>query len=550
MEKKQIDALMQTVKKAFYDDLCLKIEEIERLLILCGTECGFEDAQTILKFFHAINGTASTLGIEYLASIGRKWELELKAILELESNLDSDIIKGIQEQIYGIKERIGCTSKPKTVDMYNFLTKKYLNPSNKGKILLVDDDLTILKLLENALTIEGYDVYICDDSTTAFDLIAIIRPDIIMLDIMMPEIDGYQLLSAIKGEPEYADIHVIFLSAITNIDDKIKGMKAGADDYITKPFVIDEVLTRVETILRRSSSYREKLLKDELTDAYSRYYFNLRIIEELDRHRRNGIVFSIAFVDIDHYKAVNDKYGHQTGDFVLKKLVAYLAGNIRRCDSLYRYGGEEFVILLPDTPELKAYAVVDRLRVGFAQEIITVGDISIKATFSAGIAQVEDSNITDEQLVCNADAAMYQAKKLGRNRVVVFNEEMVAKEQKKTLLLVDDEPAILELLKDRLSRAGYNIITAENGRRALKLAEEFCPDVVILDLILPDIDGFEVCKQIKESISNCPMKIIILSKKKEEESIAEGLKLGADDYLTKPFSLVELEARIVKVLNS
>ncbi|MFA5535961.1 MAG: response regulator [Bacillota bacterium] len=549
MEKKQIDALMQTVKKAFYEDLCFKIEEIERMLILCGTECGLEDAQTILKFFHTINGTASTLGIDHLSIIGRRWELELKKILELKPNLDLATIKDIQEELSGIKEKLGCISKTKTVDMYNLLTKDYLNPSNKGKILLVDDDLTILKLLENALTIEGYDVYICDDSTTAFDLVAIIRPDVIMLDIMMPEIDGYQLLADIKGEPEYADVHVIFLSAVTGIDDKIKGMKAGADDYITKPFVIDEVLTRVETVLRRSSSYREKLLKDELTDAYSRYYFNLRIIEELDRFRRNGIVFSIAFVDIDHYKAVNDKYGHQVGDYVLKKLVSYLAGNIRRCDSLYRYGGEEFVILLPDTPELKAYAVVDRLRVGFAQELIKVGEIGIRTTFSAGIAQVEGSDTTDEQLVCNADAAMYQAKKLGRNRVVVYDEGMLAKGYLKTLLLVDDEPAILDLLKDRLSRAGYNIVTAENGRKAIKLAEEFCPDVVILDLILPDIDGFEVCKQIKRNITNCTAKIIILSKRQEEDSIAEGLQLGADDYLTKPFSLVELEARIAKVLD-
>lgn len=550
MGNRQMDELMKTAQKTFINELCNRIEEMDKLLTSCEDKFSEHDARDILRFFHSVNGTAATLGLSHLASIGKEWEIKLKSLLKEKGCLDIAVIKDLHAEIIKLKQKIGCLEENKTVSTNALSEKDYINMSDRGSVLLVDDDVTILKLLENALTIEGYTVYICDDSASAFDLIAITRPDVIMLDIMMPEVNGYELLEKIKTKPEYSDILVIFLSAVNNVDDKIKAMRSGADDYITKPFIIDEVLARVETVLRRSNKYRGKLLRDDLTDAYSRYYFNQRIIEEMERYKRNGTTFSIAFIDMDHYKVINDKYGHQTGDFVLKELVSYLAVNIRKCDSLYRYGGEEFIILLPDTSESNAYMVIDRLRKEFANKPISVGGTNVKATFSAGITQIDGREITGEQLISNADNAMYRAKKLGRNRAVVYNKEMSTKNFKKTLLLVDDENTILKLLGDRLSNIGYNIITAKDGNSAIKLTGEICPDAVILDLTLPDIDGFEVCKQIKGNISTYSTKVIMLSKKKGKKNIAKGLYLGADDYLTKPFSMFELEARIMRVLNN
>jgi diguanylate cyclase (GGDEF)-like protein len=120
--------------------------------------------------------------------------------------------------------------------------------------------------------------------------------------------------------------------------------------------------------------------------------FNLRKAEELERYKRNGTIFSIAFIDMDHYKYINDRYGHQTGDHVLKELVSYIAANIRKCDSVYRYGGEEFVILMPDTSDEQAYMVIERLRQGFGIESISVGGLTLNVTFSAGIRQVSDKS--------------------------------------------------------------------------------------------------------------------------------------------------------------
>ena len=262
------------------------------------------------------------------------------------------------------------------------------------------------------------------------------------------------------------------------------------------------------------------------------------------------MVFSIAFVDMDHFKYINDRYGHQTGDYVLKELVSHITGNIRGCDSIYRYGGEEFIILLPDTTEDKAYAVIDRLRQEFGNEPISVGGMNSTVTFSAGIKQVNDKDESVEQLISGADRAMYYAKKCGRNRVALYSKEMKLQTQKKTLLIVDDENTMLKFLGDRFSSIGYSVITAKDGKRAIALAEEAHPDAILLDLILPDMDGFEVCRKIKENVLTSSSKIIMLSKKKQKKSIVRGLHSGADDYVTKPFSMAELEARIMRVLTN
>ena len=194
--------------------------------------------------------------------------------------------------------------------------------------------------------------------------------------------------------------------------------------------------------------------------------------------------------------------------------------------------------------------VIDRLRHEFSSEPISIGGSTLNVTFSAGIKQVCDKSESVEEIIDHADKAMYYAKNSGRNRVAIYSEEISVQNLKKTLLIVDDENTILKLLRDRLSSIGYNVITAKDGSSAITLAGEVHPDVIVLDLILPDIDGFEVCKQIKENILTHSSRIIMLSKKKQKKSIVKGLYSGADDYVTKPFSMAELEARIMKVLNS
>lgn len=422
IHSKELDALIQASKKVFIEELCLKIEKIDKMLVACGGHCSIEDTRELLRFFHSINGTASTLELDSLASIGRRWEIRLKEKINNHEFVEEHMIKEVHKEIYNIKNQICGADNEAVAETRDLLKNTYKNNQSRGRILLIDDDLTILKLLENAFTIEGYTIYICDDPISAFELIAATKPDVIILDILMPEVNGYKLLEKIKAKPEYSDIHVIFLSAVDSSEDRIKGVRLGADDYITKPFIINEVIARVEAALRRTNKYRDKLLKDDFTGTYSRHYFSYRFMEEMERYKRSGKNFSIAFVDIDFLGLINEKYGYGAGDRVLKEFVSYLNDNIRKCDILFRYGGEEFIVLLPDTDSSKAFLVIDRIRQGFADKDISAGDLLIKATFSAGIMQIDDKDITEDELIKHAANTAYKAKRLGRNTVVMFEK--------------------------------------------------------------------------------------------------------------------------------
>lgn len=550
MDKRQSDALIRVAQKTFIKELGFRIDEMENLLISCEGKCNERDTQHILRFFHLLNGTAATLGLNNMASIGRRWEHRIKDLLRKGKTLDLVTLKDIHLQIIEIKEKVGFLLEDEEPGSCARPENNYINLPDRGKVLLVDDDVAILKLLENALTMEGYSVYICDDSESAMDFIAVTRPDIVILDIMMPEVDGFELLKKIKTKPELSSMHVIFLSSIKNIDDKIKGISLGADDYITKPFIIAEVVAKIETILKRSNKFKEKLLKDDLTGAYSRHFFKRRLDEEIERYKNEDAVFSIAIIDMDHYKVINEKYGYLAGDIVLKALGAYLIKNTGESGGVFRYGGQQFIVLLPGIAELEAFSMVDNLRKNFGQRSIPVAATFVSPTFSAGIMQVDERNITEDQLTGNAYRAMYQAKKQGRNRVVIYNEEMGPQKSNRTLLLVDDENIILRLLKDRLSNTGYRIITAKDGKSAIELTCKQNPDAMVLDIVLPDINGFDVCRQIKNNKATCATKVMMLSRKRGRQNIAQGFYAGADDYLTKPFSMDELEARITGMLNN
>ncbi|MGI6622068.1 MAG: response regulator [Acetivibrionales bacterium] len=543
----QTEKLMAAAQKIFINELKNKINRMKSLLNNGNKDFSEAEIKELTLFFHSINGTASTLELHSLSDIGSEWEEKLKRMGEDAS--DSFTVNDVYNVIDKIEKLSDSFDENGGADDNPDEGIEYVNIPLRGKILLIDDDIAVLKLLENAFTMEGYKVYICDDSVAAMETIAAVKPNIIMLDIMMPKMNGYEVLEKIKSRPEYADIYTIILSSKGDAADRIQGIRSGSDDYITKPFVIGEAIARVEMIMRRSKYYKEKLLKDCLTGAYSRYYFNLRISEETERYRRNGTIFSIALIDMDDYKHINDRYGHHAGDSLLKELADFVGRSIRKCDSIFRYGGDEFIIILPDTDDKKAYEIIERLRREFDNKPVYIDGEELHVTFSAGIKQITGKERNIEQIINDADKAMYQAKKGGRNKVVVYEEEMDIQNLKKTLLIVDDENTILKLLKDRFTNIGYNVVTAEDGESAVSLAENICPDVIILDLVLPDIDGLEVCRQIKEKADSNSLKIIVLSKKKQKDFIRKGLDCGAVDYITKPFSIDDLEARVIKALN-
>ena len=291
-------------------------------------------------------------------------------------------------------------------------------------ILAVDDAPNILKAIQYILTKAGYSVLTARDGDEALTLIKKEKPGLVISDIMMPGLDGYDLCTRLRTDQSTSLIPFIFLSAKETVDDRIKGIQTGADGYLTKPFNRDELLALVETILTRHRIYIEQTMKDELTALPNRAYIFKALDNELARARRYSRNLSIVMVDLDNFKSVNDTFGHLFGDKVLTEIAGVLQGEIRRQDIVGRYGGEEFLIILPETQGEAAAALMERCRskVGMTQHKGDSRSSSVSVTLSAGIAELTTDDHSIEDLIGRADRALYKAKDNGRDQVVLGEE--------------------------------------------------------------------------------------------------------------------------------
>lgn len=283
-------------------------------------------------------------------------------------------------------------------------------------VLVVEDDPHTLELLRFNLTSAGFDVLSADNASDAIERLHDFRVDVILCDVMIPGMDGFQLRQAIVQDPLLRDTPFIFLTAKTMPEDEIRGIQSGADEYITKPFDPDVLIARVQAVLARRAAYERMSRFDSLTQLLNRPTLEREIDRELQRMLRYPGVSTLVFVDIDGFKRVNDELGHAAGDRVLVQLSDVLRANTRSVDIAGRYGGEEFVLFLPETPEAKAIYVVERMQQHFRTPTEATGGRIM--TFSAGISEAPRDGENFETLCLRADAAMYAAKRAGKAQVI------------------------------------------------------------------------------------------------------------------------------------
>ncbi len=319
------------------------------------------------------------------------------------------------------------------------------------KILVVDDAIENLNLLVKILAEQGYAVYAANCGQVAIEQATTVCPDLILLDIDLPDVNGFEVCEHLKAQPATRDIPILFISVLDQIFDKVRAFEVGGADYILKPFHIEEVLARVETQLairklvqtlaRQNAElsfeiatrkeYEQALEQIATTDPLTRIKNRRSFFElaekEMNRARRYNQPLAILLFDIDHFKKVNDTYGHLVGDQVLVSLAKTCQVNLRNFDILARYGGEEFVVLMPETDQQAAVVAAERLRVLVAQSQIqsqflkTTPYVSI--TISLGVMSWQGkSELALKTLIQRADEALYQSKQQGRNRVTVWSE--------------------------------------------------------------------------------------------------------------------------------
>ena len=317
-----------------------------------------------------------------------------------------------------------------------------MEPKQKKRILVVDDHEDNIELLRARLEARGYEVEGASDGQAALDAVDRICPDLILLDVMMPKMDGMEVVRRLKAKSEADElpfIPVIMQTALDSTENKVEGLDAGADDYITKPINFAELEARVNSLLRIKAlqvtlKAREKQLSelndqltrisltDGLTQIENRRSLNERLHEMWQHSVRLHEPISLVMCDIDKFKSVNDNYGHQAGDSVLKEFAQLLKSEAREIDRVGRYGGEEFLLVLPGTVLDAAVTFAERLREKVEGHTFTYEGGTLQRTMSCGVASSPHPKVKDEDsLLRAADDALYVAKETGRNRVVRFD---------------------------------------------------------------------------------------------------------------------------------
>lgn len=315
-----------------------------------------------------------------------------------------------------------------------------MNRSIEGNILIVDDTPNNLSVLRQILTKHGHLVRPALNGHIALSAVQADLPDLILLDIIMPDMDGYEVCKALKTDEKTRDIPVIFISALNDLGDKVRAFEEGGVDYISKPFHAEEVMARVNThlvlraqqkalvvqneqlkeknalIQRQAEELKELASIDFLTGLSNRREFLRNFQQEEIRFKRTQRHFSIIMIDIDHFKKINDRFGHDCGDMVLKGVAKTIKQSLRDQDIVARWGGEEFICLLPETDMYGACNAAEKMRQGLASTThdCTTGRVSVTATFGVSLY---DGNSTLEACINLADKALYKGKQEGRNLV-------------------------------------------------------------------------------------------------------------------------------------
>ena len=300
--------------------------------------------------------------------------------------------------------------------------------SIKPTVLIVDDTRLNIKIITDILE-KSYNLYSTTSGKQALEIATSKKVDLILLDVIMPGMDGYEVCKRLKSDPQTQNIPVIFISAMTNVEDETKGLEMGAIDYIFKPVSPPILKARVRNHLELKTCrdiFEKRSLMDGLTGVANRHYFDQVFNQEWRRAIRNCNPLSIIFLDIDFFKRYNDCYGHLAGDECLRKVGISLKDSLQRAgDLVARYGGEEFIIVLPLTSETDAVKVAERVRRNINALMVAheMSEVSEYVTVSVGVATViPDKDMVSASLIAKADEALYQAKKKGRNLVIVAEE--------------------------------------------------------------------------------------------------------------------------------
>lgn len=302
------------------------------------------------------------------------------------------------------------------IDRLDALTKR--QEPEPYRILIVEDEADMASYCALTLEQQGMITEIVTNPMLIMHALAEFKADLILMDLYMPGCNGLELAKVIRQQEAFVSIPIVFLSAETDLNKQMAALRQGGDDFLTKPIRQDHLIASVIARVQRSRTLQSFMVRDGLTGLFNHTKLRDHLRLEIARARRASAPLSFAMIDIDHFKGVNDTYGHTSGDRVIKSLARLLQQRLRKTDIIGRYGGEEFAVIFPKTPGAAALRVLNDIRACFAQISHHLADTHFSVTFSAGIAMCPP--YIDTATLCDAaDQALYASKRSGRNRVLL-----------------------------------------------------------------------------------------------------------------------------------
>lgn len=525
-------------QKKYQDMLAQRTENI----FIEWKERGSITERELYYFLHKLKGTSGTIGLQ---------ELSLFCASQLEILSSSNDQKMPVASLENLKNRIRLYfdhSEAKKKEEFQ-LPENYVNKLDQETfVLLIDDDLDFVSSLKELLEQLGAQVIISLNGKRGIEQFYSMRPGIVIINQKLPDMTGFDILDQIAETARQRNTIVLISGDEITKEFKIQSYQRGAMDVIEKPFDMELFFPYLVNRQLRQQAISSNMITDSLTGVGNRRYFDEVINNLAKKSDKSGLVFSLVMIDLDHFKQVNDKYGHPAGDDVLREFGRIIKKQKRENDFVFRYGGEEFSMLLVNTEAADTVHAIDRVRNEFNERIFKSEDLTFQVTFSAGCATYSGNA---KELITSADQALYEAKRTGRNRTVLYDRSKIRVKRKLTIIIVDDDAFIRQILQQTLHELKSEEVEVEikaypDGPSFLN-AEWYSRDnyfIILLDGVMPKMDGLEVLSRLKSDQSKTNVTVSMMTARKSADDIKAALWLGADDYIIKPFQPADVLERL------
>lgn len=499
--------------------------------------------QEVHRFLHTMKGTAGTVGLTELSTFcGTQLEDFAENSTAL---LPVDSLKPFMSILASFFIDEDTQLEELTAPSAEIQPKESL-------VLIIDADAEFASSVKESLEEQGIPVVIALDSQKGMEFFYTLQPQMVIVDLQLPDGDGFNLIARIYEAAKNRYLPIAVISSDDRIDHQIRAMEIGATDFLAKPLNMAFFKSYVMNRLRNHAAVLQSTLFDELTGAGNRKYFNDVLSQMTNLMERTRNSFTLVLLDLDHFKKVNDTYGHPAGDQVLRTFSQLVLSMKRTSDYFFRYGGEEFALILPDTKAQAAIGLVERIRSAFAETAFSSASSEpFHVTFSAGVSEYR---LKQETLVNKADQALYQAKRNGRNQTKIYELKNGDLRRHLNIIIVDDDSLVRKLVSKQFSAwkpEDFDVYIAEypDGHNFVE-SDWYKPEenyMILLDGVMPKMDGLEVLNHVRSYYPHENIVISMLTSRNNESDIVHALKSGADDYIIKPFYAQEIVARVQRL---